>query len=85
MRNTWRGGMGKQPMDPEEIPDWVASFAAFCALCDDRFSRSEPRAQARKYLRGLLAGLKRKTTWQLAEVTKNGTPDHMQRLLSRVL
>ena len=68
-------------MDPEDIPDWAASFAAFCARFDDLFSRSESRAQARKYLRGLLAGLERKTTWQLAEVVKDGTPDRMQRLL----
>ncbi len=33
---------------------------------------------------GLLAGLERKTTWQLAEVVKDGTPDRMQRLLYRV-
>ena len=71
-------------MDPEEIPDWAASFATFCARFDDLFSRSESRAQARKYLRGLLAGLERKTTWQLAEVVKDGTPDRMQRLLYRV-
>ena len=71
-------------MDPEEIPDWAASFAAFCARFDDLFSRSESRIQARKYLRGLLAGLERKTTWQLAEVVKDGTPDRMQRLLYRV-
>lgn len=71
-------------MNPEEVPDWAASFATFCARFDDLFSRSESRAQARKYLRGLLAGLERKTTWQLAEVVKDGTPDRMQRLLYRV-
>jgi SRSO17 transposase len=70
-------------MDPEEVPDWAASFAAFCARFDDLFTRSESRTQARKYLRGLLAGLERKTTWQLAEVVKDGTPDRMQRLLYR--
>ena len=68
-------------MDPEEVPDWAASFAAFCARFDDLVSRNESRSQARKYLRGLLAGLERKTTWQLAEVVKDGTPDRMQRLL----
>jgi len=71
-------------MDPEEVPDWAASFAAFCARFDDLFTRSESRTQARKYLRGLLAGLERKTTWQLAEVVQDGTPDRMQRLLYRV-
>jgi SRSO17 transposase len=71
-------------MDPEAIPDWAVSFATFCARFDDLFARSESRTQARKYLRGLLAGLERKTTWQLAEVVKDGTPDRMQRLLYRV-
>ncbi len=68
-------------MDPEAIPDWASSFAAFCARFDDLFTRSESRTQARKYLRGLLAGLERKTSWQLAEVVQDGTPDRMQRLL----
>jgi SRSO17 transposase len=71
-------------MDLEAIPDWVSSFAAFCARFDDLFVRRESRTQARKYLRGLLAGLERKTTWQLAEVVKDDTPDRMQRLLYRV-
>ncbi len=59
-------------MDPEAIPDWASSFAAFCARFDDLFTRSESRTQARKYLRGLLAGLERKTSWQLAEVVQDG-------------
>jgi SRSO17 transposase len=71
-------------MELEELEGWAASFAAFCARFDDLFSRSESRTQARKYLRGLLAGLERKTTWQLAEVVKDSTPDRMQRLLYRV-
>ena len=68
-------------MDPEEVPDWAASFAALCARFADLFARTESRSQARKYLRGLFAGLERKTAWQLAEVVQDGTPDRMQRLL----
>ncbi|GHO90104.1 hypothetical protein KSF_001520 [Reticulibacter mediterranei] len=45
--------------------------------------RSETRQQARKYLRGLLAPLERKTSWQLAEQLTDSTPDRMQRLLYR--
>jgi SRSO17 transposase len=37
-----------------------------------------------KYLRGLVAPLERKTTWQLAELAQDTTPDRMQRLLYRV-
>ena len=32
-----------------------------------RFARSEPRARAREYLCGLVAGLERKNGWTLAE------------------
>jgi hypothetical protein len=71
-------------MELEELEGWAESFAAFCARFDDLFARSESRAQARQYLRGLLARLERKTTWQLAEVVKDGTPDRLQRLLYRV-
>ena len=67
-------------MELEELEGWAESFAAFCARFDDLFARSESRAQARKYLRGLFARLERKTTRQLAEVVKDGTPDRMQRL-----
>jgi SRSO17 transposase len=70
-------------MDREAIPDWARSFAAFCARCDDHFTRSESRPQARKDLRGLLAGRERKTTGQVAEVVQDGTPDRMQRVLYR--
>jgi hypothetical protein len=71
-------------MHPEEVPDWAASVAALCARFDDLFARSASRAQARKYLRGWLAGLERQTRWPLAEGVKDGTPDRRQRLLYRV-
>jgi SRSO17 transposase len=71
-------------MELEELAPWAESFAAFCARFDNLFERSESRGQARKYLRGLLAPVERKTTWQLAEVAHDGTPDRMQRLLYRV-
>jgi hypothetical protein len=32
-----------------------------------RFTRSEPRARAREYMSGLVAGLERKNGWTLAE------------------
>jgi DDE superfamily endonuclease len=70
-------------MEAEAIPDWIESFTAFCARFDDLFARSETRQQARKYVRGLLAPLERKTTWQLAEGVQDETPDRMQRLLYR--
>jgi len=46
-----------------------------------RFARSEPRARAREYLSGLVAGLERKNGWTLAERAGEASPDGMQRLL----
>lgn len=71
-------------MEEAELSSWADSFAAFCGRFDDLFARSESREQARKYVRGLLASLERKTNWQLAECLEDRTPDRMQRLLYRV-
>lgn len=46
------------------------------------FARAEPRAQAGKYVDGLLADLPRKNGWTLAEHAGDHTPDRMQRLLN---
>jgi SRSO17 transposase len=48
-----------------------------------RFGRAEPRARAREYLCGLVAGLERKNGWTLAEHAGEVSPDGMQRLLRR--
>lgn len=48
-----------------------------------RFTRSEPRARAREYVSGLVAGLERKNGWTLAERAGEVSPDGMQRLLRR--
>jgi SRSO17 transposase len=71
-------------MELEDLAPWAEAFAAYCARFDDLFVRSESRAQARKYLRGLVAPVERKTSWQLAELAHDTTPDRMQRLLYRV-
>src|ERR1700742_519201 len=51
------------------------------ARISGRFGRSEPRARAREYLAGLVAGLDRKNGWTLAEQAGEVSPDGMQRLL----
>jgi SRSO17 transposase len=48
-----------------------------------RFARAEPRARARRYVAGLVAGLERKNGWTLAEQAGEVSPDGMQRLLRR--
>jgi SRSO17 transposase len=47
------------------------------------FARSEPRARAAGYVRGLLGTAERKNGWQLAEELGDPTPDGVQHLLSR--
>ncbi|WP_433529189.1 IS701 family transposase [Micromonospora sp. CA-263727] len=48
-----------------------------------RFCRVEPRRAAAGFVTGLLADLRIKTCWQLAEQAGHGRPDAMQRLLYR--
>jgi SRSO17 transposase len=68
-------------MTTKEMDEWAADFLQFCARFADVFSRKEPRAQAAKYLRGLMASVRRKNGWQVAEVIGDRTPDATQRLL----
>ncbi|MHB0859395.1 MAG: transposase [Anaerolineae bacterium] len=69
-------------MEAKELQEWAEEFAAFHARFASLFGRREPRRQAAKYLRGLLArGLERKNSWHLAEAVGDAIPDAMQRLL----
>jgi SRSO17 transposase len=68
-------------MTTEELDEWATDFSQFCARFADIFGRKEPRAQATKYLRGLMASVPRKNGWQVAEVIGDRTPDATQRLL----
>jgi SRSO17 transposase len=68
-------------MEVEDLEEWSDDFAAFHARFASVFRRREPREQCAKYLRGLLALVKRKNGWQLAEVVGDKAPDRTQRLL----
>ena len=68
-------------MTAKELDEWGADFYRFCARFAYVFGRKEPRAQATKYLRGLLASMPRKNGWQMAEVMGERIPDATQRLL----
>jgi SRSO17 transposase len=70
-------------MTAEELDEWGADFLQFCVRFADVFGRKEPRAQAAKYLRGLMSSVPRKNSWQVAEVVGDPIPDAMQRLLYR--
>ena len=56
-------------------------FDAIRALIATRFPRREPRQHMETYLRGLLAGPRRKNGWTLAQYGGAVSPDGMQRLL----
>ncbi|WP_442943356.1 IS701 family transposase [Nocardia sp. NBC_00565] len=61
----------------------VAEFDSLMSRIGVRFARSEPRARAREYVSGLLAGLERKNGWTLAERAGEAGPEGMQRLLRK--
>ena len=68
-------------MTEAELQEWAEDFEAFHARFAPIFGRKEPREQAQKYIRGLLAPVERKNGWQLAEAVGEAIPDSTQRLL----
>jgi SRSO17 transposase len=70
-------------MTTKELEEWGADFLRFCTRFADVFGRKEPRAQATKYLRGLMSSVPRKNSWQVAEAVGDPIPDATQRLLYR--
>jgi SRSO17 transposase len=65
-----------------QVEGWAAELEALCKRIAPRFHRVEVRRRAGGFLRGLLAGIERKNSWQLAEQAGAATPDGMQRLLN---
>jgi SRSO17 transposase len=70
-----------RPDEFERMEQWMTEFEDFHARFAHLFARSEPREEARQYLRGLLAPVARKNCWQMAEVVGERDPQAMQRLL----
>jgi SRSO17 transposase len=68
-------------MTEDELQEWAEDFETFHARFAHIFGRKEPREQVQKYLRGLLAPVERKNSWQLAEAVGEAIPDATQRLL----
>ena len=72
-------------MTPEEdVAGWARELDRVGTRIAPRFGRVEPRRRALAYLRGLLAPVERKNSWQLAEAAGDRTPDGMQDFLSRM-
>ena len=68
-------------MTTDELSAWEPAFEAFHARFAPFFPRREPREHARQYVRGLLAPVERKNTWQMAEALGEDDPQGLQRLL----
>jgi SRSO17 transposase len=61
---------------------WSESFNEMFMQVAGVFSNAMVRRHGRAYLLGLLSQSERKTSWQLAELAGDGSPDGMQRLLN---
>src|SRR5262249_6011500 len=62
---------------------WADELQRVGARLGEHFARSEPRARALNYLRGLLGDAERKNGWQLAEYLGDDRPYGVQHLLGR--
>jgi SRSO17 transposase len=72
-------------MNFENAEAWATSFDDFFGEFASCFQRSETRQSVQQYVRGLLAEVRRKNTWQLAEVLGLSEPHPLQRVLNEAL
>ena len=68
-------------MTTNELDMWTDDFQGFHARFNCLFARSETREQSKKYIRGLMATIERKNSWNIAEAVGDKIPDLTQRLL----
>ncbi|HEU5006255.1 MAG TPA: transposase, partial [Jatrophihabitantaceae bacterium] len=71
--------------DSVAATDLLEAFEAGFAYIAGRFSRVEPRRQARAFLLGLLSDVDTRSCWQLAEQAGDRSPHRMQRLLGEAV
>jgi SRSO17 transposase len=70
-------------MDAKQIRGWDVRFEQMMERFGGCFARRDLRRQAEGYVRGLLGGVERKNSWQLAEHLGREKPYGIQRLLGR--
>src|SRR5271170_6098730 len=70
-------------MDAKQIRGWGDRFTQLMDHFGGCFARRDLRRQAEGYVRGLLGGVERKNSWQLAEHLGREKPYGIQRLLGR--
>lgn len=66
----------------KDLAVWDQEFRDVCARLDGLFYRTDSRAHARHYVRGLMAPLERKNGWTIAEYSGDPEPKALQRLLN---
>jgi SRSO17 transposase len=66
----------------DDLAVWDQEFRDVCARLDGLFYRTDSRAHARHYVRGLIAPLERKNGWTIAEYSGAPEPKALQRLLN---
>lgn len=66
----------------DDLAVWDQEFRDVCTRLDGLFYRTDSRAHARHYVRGLLAPLERKNGWTIAEYSGEPEPKALQRLLN---
>lgn len=85
-------GRDHSPSEQINIPDdavtrgdlvaWDEEFKDICARIGPLFYRTDSRAHAERYLRGLLSHLERKNGWTIAEYSGQREPKALQRFLN---
>lgn len=65
-----------------DLAAWDAEFSDICKRIGPLFYRTDSRAHAVRYLRGLLAPLERKNGWTIAEYSGLPEPKALQRFLN---
>src|SRR3712207_7837526 len=73
--------MGNERANSKTIEQWSAHLEELHARIAHRFLRPEVRERAYRYLRGLLADVRRKNSWQMAEAIGEARPRGVQRFL----
>ena len=69
----------------DQIELWRTRLDELLVRVGEHVIRREARMRLRDYIKGLLAQVGRKNTWQIAEYVGHATPDGLQRLLARAV
>ena len=69
----------------DRVELWRSRLDELLVQVGEHVFRREARTRLRDYVKGLLAHVGRKNTWQIAEYVGHATPDALQRLLARAV